>query len=200
MNGSGILGGALADPLIGEARERQRRRRLLIVAALFTIAVVGLTVARSGLSGTGGGSASAVNSRSARATGIPTAARTQLLNLNPRQAIQVSSYLATQSGHTIIKLGLANVSPLAATVLVTLRGHPPLTRSEVLLNTKLNPGETFRNGTITLPLPANHHTPDWNLELMLPDGSSGVVETFLLRDFGQAGTPTSNITNIAFNP
>jgi len=62
---------------------------------------------------------------------------------------------------------------------------------EVLLNA---PGEKFRNGTVTDPLPANRFKPFADLELILPKGSAGIVEVDLLRDFGAQGSPRTDST------
>jgi len=166
------------------------------VAIVFVTAVVGLAVARSGQ--TSGGSALTA----ANVHGVPSVIPTSemALNLTPRQAIHVNSYVTTRAGHTIVGLGLANVSPTPATVLVSLKGHLPLTRAEVWLNRRYNPGEAFRDGTITVPLPPNHTPAFWNLELTLPKGSSGFVQIDLVRDFGKQGTPSSEIAAIGFHP
>ena len=76
-----------------------------------------------------------------------------------------------------------------------MKDHLPLTRAEVLLNA---PGETFRNGTITDPIPANHTRPFYDLELVLPKGSTGMVEIDLKRNFGPQGTPFSWIASVGF--
>jgi hypothetical protein len=115
---------------------------------------------------------------------------------NPRQAIKVSSDVrAAFRGHEIIGLGFTNVSTAPATLLVSLKDHIPLTRGQVVLN---SPGERFANGTITVPLPANHAFIFWNLELKLPPGSAGSVEIDLQRNFGTQGTSYSEIATIAF--
>jgi hypothetical protein len=195
MNRLASIDSTVSDAVIGEARERQRRRRLLVTSIVFTAALVGLAVSRSGQPG--GGSVPAVKSGSAGTPIIPSAAA---LDLTPRQAITVDSTVETWKGHTVIGLGLANVSPSPATVLVSLKGHLPLTRSEVRLNRRLNPGEGFRNGIVTLPLPPNHRPLLWNLALILPRGSSGSVEIDLQKDFGRDGTPSSEIAQIGFHP
>jgi hypothetical protein len=114
----------------------------------------------------------------------------------PRQAIKVSSDIRTAfRGHEIVGLGFTNVSTAPATLLVSLKDHLPLTRGQVVLN---SPGARFANGTITVPLPANHAFILWNLELKLPLGSAGKVEVDLRRNFGTQGTPYSEIATIAF--
>ena len=78
-----------------------------------------------------------------------------------------------------------------------MKNHVPLTRGQVLLNA---PGETFRNGTINDPIPANHHRPFYDLELTLPRGSTGSVEVDLKGDFGPQGPLPSRVASIGFGP
>jgi hypothetical protein len=163
-----------------------------VVVTVLALTVLAVVFAVTG-SGSGGPAHTARAAAITPATSLGSA-------LTPRQAIKIGSYTATRSGHTIVGLGLTNVSPLPATVLVSLKGQLPLTRSEVWLNLKQNPGEKFRNGTISVPLPANHTGEFWNLELILPTGSSGAVEIDLVGNFANEGTPSSTIADIAFHP
>jgi hypothetical protein len=114
---------------------------------------------------------------------------------NPRQAINVSSNIKTVGGQETIGLGFANVSASAATLLVSLKNHVPLLRSQVILN---GLGEKFRNGTVTVPSAANTTPRFFALEIRLPRGASGSIEVDLLRDFGLQGTPFTEIANIGF--
>jgi hypothetical protein len=114
-----------------------------------------------------------------------------------RQAVELTSNAKTSHGHEIVDLGFANASGRPATLRISLKNHVPLTRGQVLLNA---PGQTFRNGTITDPIPANHHRPFYDLELTLPRGSTGSVEVDLKGDFGPQGPPASQVASIGFGP
>ncbi len=188
---------ATADLLIGEARERQRNRRWLIAAIVFAGAVAGLALARAGQpGGTGGSGASSLSSAGARGA-VAIGPQNQALDLNPRQAINVTSVVKTAHGHKTIGLGFENVSPKPATLLISLKGRLPLTRGEV---TYLAPGVTFRNGTVADPLPANHFKQFLDLQLAVAKGSAGEVEVDLQRDFGAQGAPSTQIYALWFGP
>jgi hypothetical protein len=111
----------------------------------------------------------------------------------PRQAINVSANIKTVGSQERIGLGFVNVSTSAATLLVSLKNHVPLVRSQVILN---GPGETFRNGTVTVPVAANTTPRFLALEIRLPRRASGSIEVDLLRDFGPQGTPFTEIAYI----
>jgi hypothetical protein len=117
--------------------------------------------------------------------------------IQARQAIEITSNARTARDHEIVDLGFANASSQPATLLISLKNHVPLARGQVLLNA---PGETFRNGTITDPIPANHHRPFYDLELTLPRGSTGSVEVGLKGDFGPQGPLSSQVASIGFGP
>jgi hypothetical protein len=185
--------GTTADPLIGEARERHRKRRralagAVVLAAVVTVALV-MTSREWGVP-FGNGATTAQ-----RTTGGGSPQDVSASIVSPRQAINVTTVIKTLRGHETIGLGLENVSQTPATVLISLKGHLPLTRGEVLLNA---PGEKFRNGTVTDPIPANRFKPFVDLQLTLPKGSAGIVEVDLLRDFGAQGTPSTEIASFYF--
>jgi hypothetical protein len=188
-----------ADLLIGEARERQRKRRWLIAAIVFIGVVAGLALARAGQPGGTGGSGTpslsgGAGARGAVAGGPP---QNQVVNLNPRQAIDVTSVVKTVHGHKTIGLGFENVSPTPATLLISLKGRVPLRRTEVAY---LAPGLTFRNGTIVDPLQADHFKQFLDLQLAFAKGSAGEVEVDLQRDFGAQGAPSTQIYGLWFGP
>jgi hypothetical protein len=185
----------LSPAVIEEARRRQRRRRWLMAAIAFAAVVLGVSLALAGRQGGSRGSrASSVGSAGSRAA-VASGTTQKAPQLSPRQAINATTVIKTVGGHETIGLGFENVSDTPATLLISLKEHLPLTRGEVVLNA---PGEKFRNGTVTDPLPANRFKPFLDLELVLPTGSAGNVEVDLLRDFGAQGTPYTEIYSLGF--
>ena len=185
---------AVLPAVIEEARRRQRRRRL--AAAAFALAAVSASIGVAVTNrGSGAPSTTTANSTAPRAL-IGTAAAHSGVP-EPRQAIELTTIVKRVRGREWIGLGFDNVSGSPAMVRISVKGRPPLTRGEVVLNAS---GERFRNGTVLDPLPANHVKPFLDLALVMPKDSTGSVEVDLVRDFGSEGPPFSQIASIGFGP
>ena len=114
---------------------------------------------------------------------------------SPRQAIVVTTNAKMVGGRYGVGLGFKNVSLQPATVFVSIKDHLPLTRSQIHC---YNPHAAFRNGTVTIPLPANHGNIFLDCGIFLPKGSTFSVEVDLAGDLGPGASARSQIANLGF--
>jgi hypothetical protein len=128
-------------------------------------------------------------------TASPTGAEPVSSQTSPRQAVEVTTNARTINGRFGVGLGFKNVSLRPATVFVSIKDHLPLTRSEVRL---YNPHATFRNGTISIPLPTNHGNVYFDCEILLPKGSTFSVEVDLAGNFGPGASARSQIASLGY--